>query len=161
MLRPVWMILVSCPSNPIIWPHLTAQMQTKKFRPPSPWNLLQRTETQRGGDFIFYLQGNMSETPWAILKKQVPAWYWSLNNSAVSRHLKPLALKVDHHQGLESIFKMVLMLELDLTNPWPLFVVQPLGLWCASDTRIVLTNLTYLAYCRAPTKSEPRYILFQ
>ena len=44
------------------------------------------------------------------------------------------------------------MLELDLTNPWPLFVVQPLGLWCASDTRIVLTNLTYLAYCRAKDK---------
>ena len=67
----------------------------------------------------------MSETPWAILKKLGIEVSTIQQFLATSNHL---ALKVDHHQGLESIFNMVLMLELDLTNPWPLFVVQPLGL---------------------------------
>ena len=65
-------------------------------------NLLQRTETQRGGDFIFYLQGNMSETPWAILKK-LGIEVSTIQQFLASNHF---ALKVDHHQGLESILML-------------------------------------------------------
>ena len=143
-----WLPPLTLLSNPIIQPDYSTSFNdanadktgTKKCRPSSPSNLLQRTETQSSPqslklNFHFVSKINMSLTLWVM------------------------SPRVD-----QVFFGMVFMWGAGGSDKFRAIVCErairpPMR---APDTRIVPTApTTYLLYCRPLTKSDPRYILFQ